>query len=358
MELYQRGIINNTQTGGLDLQWGDYPLIERLLFMTARRQGFGDILANSARAIERGNYPEKASDYLMAAKGLFQSDPHDSRILKAFALGLAVATRGMDHLRNRVTLEINARINDDEEFKTTLYGGKVAAEPNAYEGKENAVFRCETTYAAGDSVGMCRFNTKLFNSPSLPDCDDFAHQLHEITGIAITDAEVQECGHNVTGLEHMINFRLGLRSVDDTLPNRWFDEQNTFGPFKGEYIDRGEFLAMKKRYYQLVGLNDESLPQSEWHRQLSQATTGFSIDVILPTSTPGAPESRCIIDEPVSNVYELRQALARRLPEAVDVLSDRTLGFTINDEPLLHSEKQCPVQNGDRVILVPVMAGG
>ena len=35
----------------------------------------------------------------MAVKGLMQSDPHDARILKAFALGLAVATRGMDHQR-------------------------------------------------------------------------------------------------------------------------------------------------------------------------------------------------------------------------------------------------------------------
>jgi hypothetical protein len=38
-----------------------------------------------------------------------QSDPHDARILKAFALGLAVATRGMDHLRNRVTLRSTQR---------------------------------------------------------------------------------------------------------------------------------------------------------------------------------------------------------------------------------------------------------
>jgi aldehyde:ferredoxin oxidoreductase len=104
----------------------------------------------------------------MAVKGLMQSDPHDARILKAFALGLAVATRGTDHLRNRVTLEINARINDDPEFKAALYGGPVAAEPNSYEGKEIAVRACEDTYAVGDSVGMCRFTMKLFNSPSLP----------------------------------------------------------------------------------------------------------------------------------------------------------------------------------------------
>ena len=115
-------------------------------------------------------------------KGLFQSDPHDARILKAFALGLSVATRGMDHLRNRVTLEINARINDDPAFKTALYNGVVSAAPNSYEGKEHAVRKCENNYAVGDSVGMCRFNTKLFNSPTLPDPGDFAVQLTSLTG--------------------------------------------------------------------------------------------------------------------------------------------------------------------------------
>ena len=99
----------------------------------------------------------------MAVKGLMQSDPHDARILKAFALGLAVATRGMDHLRNRVTLEINARINDDPDYKEELYGGKVSAAPNSYEGKEIAVRRCENIYAVGDAVGMCRFTTQLFS---------------------------------------------------------------------------------------------------------------------------------------------------------------------------------------------------
>ena len=116
MELYQRGIVDRTQTGGLDLTWGNAAAVEELLFLTSRREGFGNVIADGTRAVERGHYPAAALQYRMAVKGLMQSDPHDARILKAFALGLAVATRGMDHLRNRVTLEINARINDDPAF--------------------------------------------------------------------------------------------------------------------------------------------------------------------------------------------------------------------------------------------------
>ena len=147
----------------------------------------------------------------MAVKGLFQSDPHDARILKAFALGLSVATRGMDHLRNRVTLEINARINDDAPFKTQLYGGSVAAQPNSYQGKEIAVRRCENTFAVGDSVGMCRFNTKLFNSPTLPDLGDFATQLTSLTGQEFTEAQLDEIGRNVAGVANDTALAIGDR---------------------------------------------------------------------------------------------------------------------------------------------------
>ncbi len=358
MELYQRGIINKETTGGLDLTWGNYPVIEKLLFMTAKREGFGNVIADSARAVDLGHYPKEALQYRMAIKGLFQSDPHDARILKAFALGLSVATRGMDHLRNRVTLEINARINDDPAYKTSLYGGTVSAEPNSYVGKEVAVRKCEDAYAVGDSVGMCRFDTKLFNSPTLPDTIDFAGEVTGLTGQVMSNEEMEECGRNITGLERLLNFRLGLRAKDDTLPSRWFEEGNTFGPFKGEKIDRAEFESMKGRFYTLTGLNTEGMPKLEWHEKLAKATTGFSLRVDLPNDMLGAPEHAIILDEPVSNVIEMRSLLSRRLPEAADKLGDRNLNVAVNGEMVLSGEQAVALKNGDRVTVFPMISGG
>ena len=269
MELYQRGIITARDTGGLDLTWGNADVVEQLLFLASRREGFGNVIADSARAVEKGHYPEEALKYRMTVKGLWQSDPHDARILKAFALGLAVATRGMDHLRNRVTLEINAKINDDPAFKAELYGGPVSAEPNSYVGKERAVRACENTYAVGDSVGMCRFTTKLFNSPSLPGMEEFQQQIENVTGLAFTMEELDRVGLNVMGVERLINYRLGVRRKDDTLPDRWFDEPNTFGPFKGEQIDRAEFDQMLSRFYEISELTNEGIPREEWRRELT-----------------------------------------------------------------------------------------
>ncbi|HJO37943.1 MAG: aldehyde ferredoxin oxidoreductase C-terminal domain-containing protein [Vicinamibacterales bacterium] len=268
MELYQRGIIGTAHTGGLELTWGDAELVERLLFDLSRREGFGNVLADGTRAVERGHYPAEALKYRMAVKGLMQSDPHDARILKAFALGLAVATRGMDHLRNRVTLEINARVNDDPDFKAKLYGAPVAAKPNVYETKERAVRACENVYGVGDAVGMCRFTTKLFNSPSLPGLEQFSDQIANVTGLALDATALDRIGLNIMGVERLINQRLGVRRSDDTLPERWFDEEIEVGAYKGERIDRGEFDSMLSRFYEISGLNDEGVPAAAWRREL------------------------------------------------------------------------------------------
>jgi aldehyde:ferredoxin oxidoreductase len=267
MELYQRGIITIEQTK-LDLTWGNYDVIEQLLFMIAKREGIGDAIADSSQAVANGKYPTEALEYLMAVKGLTQSDPHDARILKAFALGLAVATRGMDHLRNRVTLEINAKINDSPDFKAELYGGPVSAEPNSYEGKEIAVRRCENIYAVGDSVGMCRFTTKLFNSPSLPGYPEFVDQVENVTGISLTAEQIDDIGLNVMGVERLINERIGVTRADDTLPKRWFEEAIGVGPYKGEKIDRAEFDKMLSRFYEISNLTEEGTPKPEWREEL------------------------------------------------------------------------------------------
>jgi aldehyde:ferredoxin oxidoreductase len=274
MELFQRGIITPANTGGLDLVWGDAAVVEQLLFMMTRREGFGSALADSTRAVERGHYPAEALRYRMAVKGLMQSDPHDARILKAFALGLAVATRGMDHLRNRVTLEINSRINDDPAFKARLYGGPVSAAPNSYIDKERAVRVCENVYGVGDSVGMCRFTTKLFNSPSLPGLDEFSAQIANVTGIELSVAELDRIGLNITGVERLINQRLGVGRADDTLPARWFDEPIRVGAYAGERIDRAEFDEMLSRFYELSELTEEGVPKREWREELEQVLAG------------------------------------------------------------------------------------
>jgi aldehyde:ferredoxin oxidoreductase len=145
--------------------------------------------------------------YRIAVKGLGQSDPHDARILKAFALGLAVATRGMDHLRNRVTLEINARINDNPAFKSELRRTVGLADQLW---TRRAVARCAVTRWA--TRWACAGSTKLFNSPSLPGIE-VRTQLANVTGRSSPTSRAVR-----RGCERLISHRLGVGRKDDTLP--------------------------------------------------------------------------------------------------------------------------------------------
>lgn len=122
---------------------------------------------------------------------------------------------------------------------------------------------------------MCRFETKLFNSPSLLGPEEFSRLVSPLTGLDMDAESIENAGHNIMGIERMINARLGLGPEDDTLPQRWFEDKNQTGPFKGEKIDREQFEELKQRYYKISKLNGHGFPDDEWHRELSEAITGI-----------------------------------------------------------------------------------
>ena len=295
----------------------------------------------------------------MTVKHLFQSDPHDARILKAFALGLAVATRGMDHLRNRVTLEINAKINSDPAFKKELYGGDVSAEPNSYEGKEIGVRRCENIYAVGDSVGMCRFTTKLFNSPSLPGYEQFAQQVENVTGLKLSPQDLDDVGLNINGVERLVNHSVGMRRKDDTLPRRWFEEPIQVGNFKGEKIAKKEFEELLTRYYKYSGLNEQGAPQLDRRARLERLLSGFAVTVKVPQQLrEGLDDEGVVVSQPARTVGEVLDRVVERVPSLGGALKDGMWNVAVNGSMLLKGAEKEPVKDGDVLELVGALAGG
>ena len=360
MELYQRGILTQRETGGLDLAWGNYTAVAELLFLTAANEGFGKAIAAGSGAVDDGFYPPESLKYRMTVKRTMQSDPHDARILKAFALGLAVATRGFDHLRNRVTLEINARINDSPEYKTRLYGGPVSGKPNSYEGKELAVKVCEDIYAVGDSVGMCRFTTKLFNSPNLPGYEQFVEQIRNAAGLDYSVEHLQAIGSNIRGIERMINYTLGVRRKDDVCPDRWFDEPVKGGPYKGEKLDRTEFDAALRRFYELCRLNAEGVPTLEWREGLNRIVFGRNITVRIPRAIVPLDDGAVTISDETPTVGALLDRLGVEYPQLKKALEaeDSLVNVAINEEMFVEGVRNLPLKDGDRVELVQAFSGG
>ncbi len=251
MELYQRGLIDDRLTGG-PLVWGDYDRVYNLILDIAHRRGFGDILAESSQA--RRYFPAAAQDYLIAIKDLPQSDPHDVRYLKSFALGIAVASRGADHLRNRPTLDI-LRLPD--EVRLEVFGVETNPDPTAYEGKAAMVAWHDDIYALVDCLGLCRFITRGFNSPHLLGYEQFGELVRAATGLEFNPTELRAVGGRVIDLERLLNLELGRTRADDTLPKRYFDEPMPARITKGHHVERDKFELMLDQYYAARGWDQQ-----------------------------------------------------------------------------------------------------
>ncbi len=245
-ELYEKGIIDKNLTGE-KLAFGDFELTKELLYKTSRREGFGDILAESTQNIQR--FGEKSKDYLIAVKGLPQSDPHDVRYLKAFALGIATSSRGADHLRSRPTLEIF--LNLPLEVRERIYGKGVPNDPTSYKAKEKTVYFSDNIFATIDCLGICKFICHGFNSPHFVDYAWMKKLIYSASNWKYTEKQIQEIGKRVIDFERMINNREGISRKDDTLPKRYFDDPMPLKIAKGHHIDRKEFDNMLTRYYKL-----------------------------------------------------------------------------------------------------------
>lgn len=262
-ELYEKGIIDDTITGE-PLRFGDYDLAVRLIEAIAAREGFGALLAESGHAAKRLNDPKR--DYLTAIKGLPQSDPHDCRYIKGFALGIAMSSRGADHLRSRPTLEV---LDLPPELLREIYGEDVDPDPTSYETKEKVLSVHEDIYATIDAMGICKFVCHGFNSPKLLKYEHFATLMERAFGARFTEDDLRAVGRRIVDVERALLNRFGVRKEHDTLPRRYFEEPMPHGMAKGHRIDREKFAMMRDRFYRHHGWTDEGVVTDERVAQLT-----------------------------------------------------------------------------------------
>ena len=266
-ELCERGVIDRKMAGE-ELRFGDFELSKRLLHQISRREGFGDILAESTRNVKR--FGKNSADILIAVKGLPQSDPHDVRYMKAFALGIATSSRGADHLRSRPTLEIFFNLPND--FRQKIYGKGVPNDPTTFKGKEKTIYFSDNIFAAIDCLGICKFICHGFNSPHFVDYEWMRKLIHAASGWKYSKRDIENVGKRVIDIERMFNNREGISRKDDTLPKRYFDEPSKLRIAKGHHIDRREFDQALTRYYKLRGWTEDGIVKQERVRELEGLT--------------------------------------------------------------------------------------
>ena len=148
MECYEHGIITKDDTGGIELTWGNGDAMIRMVEMMAKREGFGDILADgSKRAAER--IGKGAEQYAMHVQG--EGFPmHGAR----FAPGYAVQWT-MDATPGRHTQGGYSFVERYSKFMTGLDLPQ-DVDKYAYTGRGEWAANVHNIVHVLSSAGLCR----------------------------------------------------------------------------------------------------------------------------------------------------------------------------------------------------------
>jgi aldehyde:ferredoxin oxidoreductase len=227
---------------GIPFGWGDWRGMLRLVEMTARREGFGDRLAEGAWRLAESLHPE-ATRAVYAVKRL-ELPAHSARALKGLSIGYATATRGGSHHDTRPTPQY---AQGYDRRSTTDKPGFAA--------------RSQHFTAVGDSLVLCRFTAERGFGLFLG--EPYAEMVRAVTGWDVTVEELERIGERIINLERRFNVREGVRRADDVLPWRVMHEPIPDGPSAGMSCPPAELDAMLDEYYRLRGWDASGVPTPE-----------------------------------------------------------------------------------------------
>ncbi|MCS7167517.1 MAG: aldehyde ferredoxin oxidoreductase family protein [Gemmatales bacterium] len=233
MELYERGVLNDSITG-IPLRFGSAEALIRMVEATAYREGFGHELAEGAKRMsEKFGHPE----VFMGVKG--QEFPaYDPRGFQGMGVAYATCNRGACHLR----------------AWTPGLESQPGIDPHTPHGKAEWVAEEQNRTTAHDNSGIC-----LFTAIGAP-LSDIAECIAAATGIAFTYDDFVRAGERTWNLERLWNLRAGFTDKDDTLPERLLKVPHTSGPSKGVVVHLDEMLPV---YYRVRGWDEHGVPRPE-----------------------------------------------------------------------------------------------
>ena len=246
MEAYERGLISQEETGGLDLTWGNAAAMIDAIHAIARCEGIGDLLSDGVRAAAARIGPD-AESFALHVKGM-EVPYHDPRAFVSTAANYATAARGACHLETMsYWLGYGVRWEgwyDPNEFdKHDSTGkGQIAADFQNYMSVYNA-------------LGICKFIIKGKVGPQ-----QTADLLNAALGWDWTDDDLLRAGERLFNLKRLINQRLGVTQADDTLPQRFLTEPRPSGMAAGVLPDLDMML---EEYYRVRGWTPEGVPSPE-----------------------------------------------------------------------------------------------
>jgi aldehyde:ferredoxin oxidoreductase len=233
--LYEQGVINDDDTGGFALEWGDKVVVEQLVHQTARRQGFGAFLAKGALALARRFGAEEAAVQVNGLEVAY----HDPRGASGSALVYATSPRGACH-------------NQSDYFLPDLFGqteeslGMEHFERHAGAEKAANVAIHQNWRTVSNALVMCIFANV---APQI-----VLDLVNAATGENYALDELLQAGERGWNLKRVINNRLGLTKANDKLPKTLLEPYKDGGS-AGYVIPFAEMLAA---YYAARGWDPET----------------------------------------------------------------------------------------------------
>jgi len=248
MEGFEHGWLSAHTWRGSTVRFGDSRQALKLVRQIAHREGLGDLLAEgvSLAAQQVGGAAVKAA---MHVKGVGINE-QALRSHRAWALGVAVSTRGGGHLGGSPQTE-NRQLS--AEAGASLFGCPAAGDPTAYTGKERLVYWFDAYKAVIDCLGLCYLVYGWYDV-ALADPGNLCRLLKATGTAELSEGELLTIGHRIVNVERAFNTLHGRMSRrDDYLPERVMSVPVSGGIFSGCRIDRDAFDAMLTKYYALQG---------------------------------------------------------------------------------------------------------
>ncbi len=199
-ELFERGLLTAAETGGLEIRYGDADVVFRLIELTARREGFGAVLAEGNAALaEHAGVPE-----LSATVNRLELPMHEPRAYLGMAVTYALSPRGACHMEGDMfdldlgrsgTEELGMEPGDRHE--NSFEKGRIAARLQAWRNLYNSLILCQ------------------FENPGVHPLLD---TINACTGWGLQPQDLMTLGKNIVNIKRLLNFKLGLTRANDRLP--------------------------------------------------------------------------------------------------------------------------------------------
>jgi len=272
MECFERGLISLEDTGGLELRFGNAEAMLTLVEQIARREGFGDLLAEgSLRAAQK--IGGDALRYAIQVKGM-ELALHDPRGKYNVGLGYAVAEIGADHLV--VPHDPSLADPESQTFKDARALGITEAAPSRSlsDVKVQHFYILEKLTSLEKVIGFCFFGPAP-RSLILP--EEVQEAINAATGWDLSIEEMLQIGERATNLARLFNQREGFSRQDDVLPERMYEPLEN-GALQGESMSRQEVEHALSVLYRMKGWDEDSgMPTSE---KLAQLNLGWAADLV------------------------------------------------------------------------------